>query len=183
MPNLEGMTQLKEFSIFRARVGSGALAAVAGSKGMSKMRLRDSAITTEGVVEHIGKFQNLTSLELSESNVQDAALVEIGKLPKLEDLNLLRTRITDSGIKSIVGLKLKRLNLDDTSVGDAAIPYVAQIPTLEFLHLGKTAITDQGLAGLKSLTNLKDLILTDTGLSPSAVEQLQKALPKTKIKF
>lgn len=181
MPHLSDMTKLKEFSLFRTRAGNAALATVARARDMTKIKLRDSAITTEGVVEHIGKFPNLIALELSENPIEDAALEEIGKLRKLEDLNLLRTRITDAGVKFLIGCKLKRLNLDDTSVGDAAVSYITQIPTLEFLHLGKTAITDEGLEELKSLPQLKDLILTNTGLSPVAVEQLQKALPKTKI--
>ncbi|MFN6162616.1 MAG: leucine-rich repeat domain-containing protein, partial [Planctomycetota bacterium] len=62
---LAAMTKLKEFDIFRTRVGDNALLAIAGAKEISKIKLRDSAITTEGIVAHIGKFPNLTALDLS----------------------------------------------------------------------------------------------------------------------
>ena len=181
--HLSGMTKLKEFDIFRTRVGNDALAAIAGAKDMSKMKLRDCAITTKGLVEHIGKFPNVTVLDISETSIKDAAMVEIGKLPKLEDLNLWHTRVTDQGVGALVDCKLKKLNLDDTNVGDGAIESVAKISSLEFLHLGKTAVTDEGIQGLAKLTHLKDLILTNTGLSKKGVAELQAKLPKTNIKY
>lgn len=180
---LSGMTKLKEFDIFRTRVGNDALGAIAGAKEMSKMKLRDCAITTKGIVEHIMKFPNLTALDLSETTIKDAALVEIGKLDKLEDLNLWHTRVTDSGLAALTSSKLKRLNLDDTNIGDGAIEHLAKIETLEFLHIGKTAVTDDKIGELAKLKNLKDLILTNTTLSKKAVASLQEKLPKTNIKY
>jgi Leucine-rich repeat (LRR) protein len=180
---LSGMTKLREFDVFRTRVGGHALSWIAGAKEISKIKMRDSAITTQDIVEHIGKFPNLTALDLSETEIGDGALVEIGKLTKLEDLNLWRSQVTSSGVRFLVNLPLKRLNLDDTSVGDAAIPHVSQIRSLEFVHLGKTSVTDQGIEGLKELSKIKDLVLTNTGLSPEAVERLRSQLPETRIQF
>jgi Leucine-rich repeat (LRR) protein len=180
---LSGMTKLKEFDIFRTRAGNDALGAISGATDMSKMKLRDCSITTKGIVEHIGKFQNLTALDLSETTIKDAAIAEIGKLPRLEDLNLWHTRVTGSGLAALTSSKLKRLNLDDTIIGDGAIEHLAKIETLEFLHIGKTAVTDEKLGELAKLKNLKDLILTNTSLSKKAVESLQGKLPKTNIKY
>ena len=79
-------------------------------------------------------------------------------------------------------LKLKRLNLDDIqAIGDDVVPHVTNILSLEFLHLGKTAITDAGVQRLDRLVNLRDLILTNTVVSKSAIEELQSKLPKAKI--
>jgi Leucine-rich repeat (LRR) protein len=180
---LAGMTKLKELDLYRTRVGDNALLAIADAKEMSKLKLRDSAITTRGIVEHIGNFPNLISLDLSETSIQDAALVEIGKLAKLQDLNLWRSRVTDRGIEALTKLPLKRLNLDDTSIGDGAIPSVSQIKSLEFLHLGKTAITDASLQELRNLSNVKDLILTNTDLSQPAVDELRRSLPQASIQY
>lgn len=179
---LSGMTKLKEFDIFKTRAGDRTLGVVAGATEMSKLKLRDSAITNQGLVEHISKFQNLIALDLGETETTDQALVVIGKLSKLEDLNLLRTKVTAAGVASLTGLKLKRLNLDDIpSVGDGVVAHIAKIKSLEFLHLGKTAITDAGLQGLAPMTNLKDLILNNTAVTESAIKELQSKLPKVKI--
>jgi len=75
---LSGMTKLKEFDIFRTRVGNDALAAISNAKDMSKMKLRDCGITTKGIVEHIGKFPNITALDLSETTWQQAQAIEFG---------------------------------------------------------------------------------------------------------
>ena len=180
---LSGMTKLKEFDIFQTPVGDRALAAVSGANEMSKLKLRGSAITSKGIVEQIGKFENLIAIDLGETSIDDVALTSLSQLKKLEDLNLLRTRITDAGLTSIVGLKLKRLNLDDIAgIGDGAIPIIAKMNSLEFLHLGKTHVTDDGIQGLSMLTNLKDLIVTNTLVSDGAVQSLQAKLPKLKIK-
>lgn len=180
--SLSAMSKLKEFDIFKTRGGDRALAVVSGAKEMTKLKLRDSAITSNGLVEHISKFVNLVALDLGETETTDQALVAIAKLGKLEDLNLLRTKVTDEGIAALSTMKLKRLNLDDiASIGDGVVSHVAKIQTLEFLHLGKTRVTDSGIQALFPLTNLKDLILNDTAVSGTAIEQLQARLPKVKI--
>jgi Leucine-rich repeat (LRR) protein len=179
---LASMSKLKEFDIFKTRAGDRALGTVANAKEITKLKLRDSAVTNQGLMFQIAKFENLTSLDLGETETSDQALIAIGKLSKLEDLNLLRTKVTSAGIASLTELKLKRLNLDDISmIGDDVVAHVAKIPSLEFLHLGKTAITDKGLRGLIPLANLKDLILNSTAVSDSAMKDLKSKLPKVKI--
>ena len=151
---------------------------------MTKLKLRASRITSKGIAQHIRKFANVVSIDLGETNIDDDALTSLGTLSKLEDLNLLRTHVTNKGLESLVPLKLKRLNLDDiASVGDETIPIVATIKTLEFLHLGKTHVTDKGLEGLVSLSRLKDLIVTNTVVSRESVVTLQSKLPDLKIKY
>ncbi len=77
--------------------------------------------------------------------------------------------------------KLKRLNLDDIGdVGDAGMEHVSKIITLEWLHVGKTNITDAGLDKLKSLSNLKELVINNTVVSKNAIKALQEKLPNLK---
>jgi hypothetical protein len=128
--------------------------------------------------------QSLTSIELSESAIGDEALVGIGKLPKLEDLNLLRTKITPSGIGSLTKLPLKKLNLDDiAAMDDSAIESIKRFEGLEFLHLGKTKVTDKGVLELQTMSKLKDLLLNDTSVSEAAINELSKKLPGLKVRL
>jgi Ran GTPase-activating protein (RanGAP) involved in mRNA processing and transport len=166
-------------------VGDGALAALAGASGMQKMKLRDSSITSKGLVEHLKHFPELTTLDLSETKVGDEAMVAIGQLKKLEDLNLWHTRITDAGLAHLVDLPLKRLNLDDIyDVTDGSIEHISKMKGLEFLHLGKTGVTDEALQGLVGLNQLRELRLDNTVVSKKAVEQLKAACPNlTKVSY
>ena len=54
---------------------------------------------------------------------------------------------------------------------------------LTFLHLGSTDITDDGLKSLETLVNLKDLIVTRTGVTEAGIKTLQPKLPNTKIQL
>ena len=140
------------------------------------------SVTNQGLIDHIAKFESVTTIDLGETQTDDKALVAISKMKKLEDLNLLRTKVTNAGVASLTSVKLKRLNLDDIqAIDDGVVVHIAKMESLEFLHLGKTSITDVGIRGLSSLVNLKDLILNNTQVSETAVKELQAKLPKLKV--
>lgn len=184
LASLQFLTKLKELSLVRLPVGNESLAPFVGNSSLVKLRLRAAAnVTDEAINKYLPKFTNIASLELSELAIGDASLDTISRLPKLIDLNLLRTRVTSVGIKKLAGMPLKKLNLDDIpTIGDESIPAILAIPTLEFLHLGKTKVTDQGIAKLAGLKNLKDLLINDTAVSEKGLAELQAKLPNLKIK-
>lgn len=179
---LAGMTKLKEFDIYKTPAGNNALRILSQGREMTKLKLRGSGVTNQGLIDHIAKFESVTSIDLGETETDDKALVAISKMKKLEDLNLLRTKVTNAGVASLASLKLKRLNLDDIqAIDDGVVIHIAKMQSLEFLHLGKTSITDAGVRGLSSLANLKDLILNNTQVSEMAVTELQAKLSKLKV--
>lgn len=182
--SLQTLTKLKEISLVRLSIGNESLAPFVSNSSLVKLRLRAAAnVTDEAINKYLPKFTNIASLELSELAIGDASLDTISRLPKLVDLNLLRTRVTSAGIKKLTGLPLKKLNLDDIpTIGDEAISAILAIPTLEFLHLGKTKVTDDGIAKLSDLKSLKDLLINDTEVSEKAIAELQAKLPNLKIK-
>lgn len=184
LASLQSLTKLKELSLVRLSIGNESLAPLVGNSSLVKFRLRAASnVTDEAISKYLPKFTNIASLELSELAIGDASLDTIARLPKLIDLNLLRTRVTSAGINKLAGLPLKKLNLDDIpTIGDEAIPSLLAIPTLEFLHLGKTKVTDEGIAKLAELKNLKDLLINDTAVSEKAINELQAKLPNLKIK-
>jgi Leucine-rich repeat (LRR) protein len=179
---LAGMTKLKEFDIYKTPAGDNALRVLSQGREMAKLKLRASGVTKQGLIDHIAKFESVSSIDLGETETDDKALAAISKMKKLEDLNLLRTKVTNAGVASLTSLKLKRLNLDDIqAIDDGVVLHLAKMQSLEFLHLGKTSITDAGIGGLGSLANLKDLILNNTQVSETAVTELQAKLPKLKV--
>jgi len=180
--SFQHLSKIRELDLSKNKVGGVALSWMVGAKDLTRLRLRATSITDGGLLEQIEKFKNLIVLDLGETSVGDEALVAIGRCPKLEDLNLLRTKVTNRGIASLATTKLKKLNLDDNAgIGDESVEPILKISTLEFLHLGKTAISDQGVKQLGQLANLRDLILNNTSVSDSAVEELKLKRPQLKI--
>jgi Leucine-rich repeat (LRR) protein len=105
-------------------------------------------------------------------NVDDAGLVHLKELNKLQSLNLSHTRVSNAGLEHLTGLNnLTFLGLDNCPpVSDAGLArLVKTLPNLSTLFLGGTQVSDAGLIQLKQLTKLTSLTLqftkvTDTGL-------------------
>ena len=112
-----------------------------------------------------------------------------GKLTKsyLEEVTRLvlngTKKVSDGGIKGVAKLKqLKGLYLEGTEITDAALKEVAKLKQLNFLALNLTQITDAGLKEVAKLKQLRFVNLEDTKVTEAGVAQLQKALPKCKIR-
>lgn len=97
-------------------------------------------------------------LKLSNTQIGDAALIQIAKLKNLHKLHLEQTKITDAGLKNLKGLQ-----------------------NLTYLNLYGTAISDVGLAELTGLKNLRTIYLWQTNVTPTGLAQLKKAMPQLEI--
>tara|TARA_B100000902_G_C27312007_1_gene919002 strand:- start:1496 stop:2341 length:846 start_codon:yes stop_codon:yes gene_type:complete len=120
--------------------------------------------------------------QLSGRDLKDEGLEPIKLLESVKVLNLRDTKITNAGIINIKGMKdLKRLHLERTNVDDGCIDYLAGLQELEYLNLYSTKVSDLGLSKLKDLKNLKKLYLWQTNVTNEGVKQLETALPDLKI--
>ena len=112
-----------------------------------------------------------------------------GKLTKsyLEEVTRLvlngTKKVTDAGLKEVAKLtQLKGLYLEGTDITDAGLKEITKLKQLSFLALNQTQITDASLKDVAKLKQLKFINLEDTKVTESGVTQLQKTLPKSKIK-
>jgi internalin A len=140
--------------------------------------------TTDKDLKELAAFKSIGTLVLNFSKITDAGMKDIAALKTLNGLRLTRTKVTDKGVKDLVALKnLTTLDLGGTDVTDATAKELTALKGLTVLQLGDTKVTD---AGLKELATLKDLKLVDLILTASVtdtgVAELQKALPKCKIR-
>ncbi len=90
----------------------------------------------------------------------DLEMIHVGKLSRVEDLDL-----------------------DDSSVTDAGLIHLKGLTRLERLYLRGTKVTDAGLEHLKKLSGHPSIHLGwDKGrISDAALEELQKALPNAQV--
>jgi internalin A len=112
--------------------------------------------------------------------ITDLGVGKLAKLKNLKRLSVSGARLTPAGLKVLAGLPLERLSLwNCPALNDAAASTLAEIPTLTNLDLSLTSVTDKGLQALARLPNLKFLYLTETKVTPQAVESFRKGNPKT----
>lgn len=183
---LESFPKLKELDVYGTTVSSDFLANIPYPASLTKLKLRSSGIAPTQIALGIARFENVNALDLGENELDAAAIASVAQLAKLEDLNLLRTKLTNDAVQilceSPANARLKKLNLDDNSaIDDKAIDSLLLVKSLEFLHLGKTQATNAGIQKLSALSQLKTLIVNDTAVTQEALDQLQSTLPNLRI--
>ena len=97
-------------------------------------------------------------------------------------LDLGNTQTTDEALKAIPNFKkLTRLHLENTQVSDAGLQYLKELPYLEYLNLYGTQVSDEGLRQLAELKNLRKIYLWQTQVTPQAAAQLKEAAPHLEV--
>jgi hypothetical protein len=80
----------------------------------------------------------------------DETLAHVGRLGRLEYLNLGFTAVTDAGLAHLKGLtNIVDLDLWDTQVGDEGLAHLNGLTNLQILGLVGTRVTDDGVLELK----------------------------------
>lgn len=90
-------------------------------------------------LNNLAQLRSLRILSLYDCRIHEGALDEIAGLPRLADLGLAQTNITDVGV-ALLGLStsIKWLSLSGTNVGDAGLARLERIPSLRRLDLTLT---------------------------------------------
>jgi hypothetical protein len=123
---------------------------------------------------HIGRLGRLDTLDLGGSPISDAGLVHLEGLTYLLALSLATTRVTDAGLVHLKGLtSLQVLFLDNTSISDVALVHLKGLIGLRRLNLSSTRVTDAGLVHLKGLGSLQTLVLGDTEVTDAGLVHLE----------
>jgi hypothetical protein len=77
---------------------------------------------------------HITGLDFGGSDLQDAALPDVGKIATLERLYLNGTQISDAGLARLAALKgLTHLDVSQTQVTDAGLKQLERLPALRTL--------------------------------------------------
>lgn len=125
-------------------------------------------------------FQEVTLVNLKGSSIGDEELDQIGRLKRLEYLDLGNCKVTDAGLARIRGLRnLKFLCLDGTQVTDAGLVHLKEMTNLQHLILDRTAISDAGLSHLGS-HRLMSYGFTETLVTPNGTEELKRTMARNR---
>jgi Leucine-rich repeat (LRR) protein/energy-coupling factor transporter ATP-binding protein EcfA2 len=103
----------------------------------------------------------------------DAVLPLLGRVGKVQSLNLSRTSVSVMGLKAITGLpSLKSLDLSFTETTDEGLSQIAAMRHLTTLFLNDTALTADGMSQLETLIDLKTLDVSHDQVNQASVDRL-----------
>ena len=115
-------------------------------------------------------------------NVRDEHLAPLADIQNLSELDLGNTQITAEGLKHISKANnLTKLSLANTSVDDAGLKHIEGLANLMSLNLYNTKVTDAGLASLKNMKFLRKVYAWQSGVTEQGAAELSKALPNVDV--
>jgi Leucine Rich repeat len=114
----------------------------------------------------------LVILDVQGTGIGDEEVLRFaGRFPKVEHVNLTRTKVTDAGIRSLAPLvNLRFLEFSGVSVGDLGLAALSPLTKLKTLRINDTNVSDLGVRALDGMNELETVFLsgtriTDEGLS------------------
>ncbi len=117
--------------------------------------------------------------------ITDLGLAKLTRLKKLRRLDVSGAKITPAGLKVLQSFpQLERLSVwSCTALDDSAAQVWGSMTNLANLDLSDTSVGDATLQALAALPRLKLLYLTDTRVTPAAVEAYRKEKPASFVSF
>jgi hypothetical protein len=113
-----------------------------------------------------------SQLRYFDAHMTDDELAVLKKLPRIKDLTLCNTKVTDAGLANLTDLRqLSRLHLIGC-FSDTGLKHVERLPRLRELSLRGTRVTDDGLKRLQGFARLQHLDLSDTQVTDTGLEHL-----------
>jgi hypothetical protein len=175
---LASLPPIRDLDVSDTNISPGALKEVARCPSIeavcaSRTRVDDSAIAA------IAGLPKLRHLFLDGTPISDSGLMSLRRARGLETLSIADTHVTDSGVASLLVClpQLEGLVLRNCPVGPKTMREVGRLMGLISLNLEGTQVADADIKWLRGLRKLEGLDLSNTSITPSAIAQLQSALP------
>lgn len=168
-------------------------------KEILRVRIEDEWKGTVEDLQHLFRFPELESFNVSHTNLGDEVMDLIPRFPNVKKLRLGYSKITGAGLAqlkkttsvdylSLEGLKigndagavvasmtgLKHLGFDYTEMNDGALVHVKNLKKLETLWLNGLEIKGPGLKHLEGLPNLNKLIFAKSSFGDEGMPHLGK---------
>ena len=106
----------------------------------------------------------------------------LGSLPGLTFLQLVKTDITDDGLRHLSGLdQLRTLHVFDNNITDLGLVHIKQLTSLSELDLSATLVSDDGLPHISAMASLRCVSLP--GAQPSGLPPQDPLLARLRKDF
>ena len=123
-------------------------------------------------LEPLRRLTKVTQLILGDTRIEDRDLAVVAGLPKLNNLQMGASGITEAGLARLAESKsLGCLGLADTSVADLR-PLAPRLPAISTLWMENSHLTDAGIEPLLRGNRLTDLTITGSRMTDAGLDHL-----------
>ncbi len=158
LPNLESL------QVINAPITDSGLRSCAKMKKLRILRINSPYITDEGLQE-LPKLSQLESVSFQDSGIQSPGI--FSRLPRLTELDLSGSKVSDSTADSISGLvSIRSLFLQRTALTDSSIEVFSPLSSLKVLYVGPD-ITEHAVRHLHKSLSSCHISIVDRGGSVS----------------
>ncbi|KAG2764426.1 hypothetical protein PC129_g12058 [Phytophthora cactorum] len=195
---LQYLTMLQELELRKCRIMKRGFQFISRLKHLERLEVAETALSDSGLLEICNGARNLKALNISNTEISDngtsglakltelrilrldtsgitnRALANLSFLPQLERLDLFGANITDNGLMHLIPLhKLQELTICGGNIGDRGVGLISKLTSLTSLNLSQNRnIRTKSLFYLRSLTGLRCLNLSNTGISALSLRHL-----------
>ena len=182
---LKGLENLERLVLANTSITDASLENIAKLSSLVDLDLSSTAITDEGI-NALHPRSDIEVLNLARTSITDAVLPKLGPLQSLTSLDLSETSV-GAGAGALVNLgrlpKLQKVDLSLTLTSDDELAYLAKCQNLREIELWGTPITDDGLKYLSGMKQVTRFGLFGTPVSEEAVAALREALPDAEVEI
>jgi hypothetical protein len=162
---------LTTLKISGCKTTASCLVSLAGCKTLNDLDISEIKNLTADQLQALTNLKNLTAIDLRETSLTNEYGPVFAQMKALKSINLRHSRISPAAMLEISKLPhLQELDLTNSDVGDDAMRMLRQSGVV-ILNLSKTSITDAGLLQLAGCKNLNELTLKCPRVTESGFEK------------
>jgi len=166
-----GWPDLETFSLAHTLVSDAGLQKLEGCKKLKSLNLTQTKCSLSGIEElfvrrqirtwaealiavfstRLNPLGEVISLDLSPLRITDADMRLMLPMQQLEWLMMPNNRLTDAGVEALLSAKWKRLSLirlDNSDISDIGLEMLEALPALQTLHISNTKISPNAIERL-----------------------------------
>ena len=149
--HLQNLTSLRSLGILGTPIGDRGIGHLARLCSLEHLRLDMTRVSNFGL-DTLKSFSSLRSCTIGRSDtVNDAGLISLGQLTKLENLALYHIKMSDVGLSHLRKMdSLRSLEIGYTEASDDGLEYLVELNNLSTLKLFGTSFTEAGLTRIKN---------------------------------
>ncbi len=174
---------LKRLNLSHTRITDEGLLRIKGLKAIEELNLEYAELITDGGMMCIRDWKKLLRLNIRGTRAGDGTMELLGRLVQLTSLDVSDTDVTDSGFDYLITLtSLEELGLPGNAIGPIAISSLRLLTTLKSLDLSgvRTArrppkmapLDDELVKVIAGLTALETLELGHQGVNTESLQSL-----------